>query len=869
MSKFTSLIATFKNGMISPRLRGSIIQEEDKSSAEQLENFIVDRTGSAIKRPGLGYIESNTYYAGLQHFNIPFLGTDYLFTFNPNIYFNAIDASYVSTFLKTSKNVRVFSGGRNAILITSHTYIGADITLLTPSGHGILAGDIIKVSGLVNTTNSPNGTQTVTSVDATHIFYTYSAIPTGVSTLSTDGAYLTKTDSNNNSDMNFWNGHHETTGFTYVDSKLSTLLQTFTTIRQWKQVSERTVLFIGSTLNFYVSLLDVTYSNQTVRQFYIYPDFVSGVLLNNMIGKYIGDNVKCPIVPSNYPFNPVNTDVSLTISAAIVANQNGTPSASGIVGLSTGDKVWLVTVPRSLAYQDGNVVNFEGRFISMPSAAATEDVVFFLTHEFSQSSTTITYYAIQCISGIPATGSAASQWKISTWGKSSYPRAVNYCFGRIVMGNIPSAPSTWWASALHPSNPLYTQGFMTTNLLQDDSSDVSGINYSGVAAPTVTTPNLITKIKDIYRFGFSDRVPSLGAISWISSRRNIHLGTDRGECQISILGGSYNSPSYSQIRVGTTDSSIQSYWDVLGETISNVCEGDRKIFYISESGKGIRFISTEDRDYDSIDNLLTVSLIGLNLIFTKIEWIESLHALICLTSTGRLFILSIHSDTKIKAFSELVSVKTILDFTGLYIFLKDSSNILTTKMSLDLSTIVYPSLPVCYGDLYLYSVGVYPNFSMWYSSTIYVAVITTTGVLTKVQWAVPAVPVDADFTAAGLPIPSSLTTETVFVYKDLLTAKLRTMPIREGAKFGPTVGDIQRIDRVSVLIDSSGSFKYGSSSSNVIDAEGLTTYSNTVIKNIDFPQSPDVECIVYIESSDPTPLNISGISLRGVSYSGE
>ena len=51
-------------------------------------------------------------------------------------------------------------------------------------------------------------------------------------------------------------------------------------------------------------------------------------------------------------------------------------------------------------------------------------------------------------------------------------------------------------------------------------------------------------------------------------------------------------------------------------------------------------------------------------------------------------------------------------------------------------------------------------------------------------------------------------------------------------------------------------------------SEGVGT-NTTKIVNIDFPSSPDVEQCVYIESEDPTPLNISGISLRGVSYSGE
>jgi hypothetical protein len=106
------------------------------------------------------------------------------------------------------------------------------------------------------------------------------------------------------------------------------------------------------------------------------------------------------------------------------------------------------------------------------------------------------------------------------------------------------------------------------------------------------------------------------------------------------------------------------------------------------------------------------------------------------------------------------------------------------------------------------------------------------------------------------------------MYIDSYSAVLKTLPIHEGARFGSSVGDVQRVDRISVLVDESGPFKYGADLSNLMDAENMGT-NDTKIVNIDFPQSPDKEVFVYIESSTPTPLNISGISLRGVSYSGE
>lgn len=59
MSKFTRIINTFKNGLVSPRLRGIISEPSDGCSAEVLENFIVDRTGAIHKRGGFELLKNS------------------------------------------------------------------------------------------------------------------------------------------------------------------------------------------------------------------------------------------------------------------------------------------------------------------------------------------------------------------------------------------------------------------------------------------------------------------------------------------------------------------------------------------------------------------------------------------------------------------------------------------------------------------------------------------------------------------------------------------------------------------------------------------------------------------------------------------
>jgi hypothetical protein len=125
-------------------------------------------------------------------------------------------------------------------------------------------------------------------------------------------------------------------------------------------------------------------------------------------------------------------------------------------------------------------------------------------------------------------------------------------------------------------------------------------------------------------------------------------------------------------------------------------------------------------------------------------------------------------------------------------------------------------------------------------------------------------------TLSSLPFDYTEVSETypAYVFSNFFKARLKTPPIAEGQNFGSSVGNVHRVDRISVMIDSSGPFRYGYNENETMPSEGVDI-NTTKIVNIDFPSSPDVEQCVYIESEDPTPLNISGISLRGVSYSGE
>lgn len=802
MSKFTRIINTFKNGLVSPRLRGIISEPSDGCSAEVLENFIVDRTGAIHKRGGFELLKKTAIgTTSKKYFEFNLLGKDYLISFDQNKYFNDVDADFFSTYAK------------------------------------IEFGD--------------------------------SSIPTGIRVFGTG----TTTNATTSTDLHMWNGRHDTNGF-YHDTGLTTFLTEKLTIIHAEKISDRTIVFTTSGFSFLLSILDYNVSGSTIkREMILYPYFVSSVLLAQTLGKGISSNVKCPISPTNFPWNSINTDTSIVVSAGenvsgtsnTIHFQSGASADAGVLVNSSNRLSAFITVPKSVSYVNNVLVSLVGRFVSIPDIANnTKEVIYLILRQDNISGSNFTYYGIQITGGVPLSTSTA--WKFSTWGNGAHPKAVGYCFGRLMYGNTDLSTSQWWASATHPNNLQYFQGFKSSALDQDATSDFSGLNYAGVSVSLLSTPNTKTAIQDIYRFGFSDFAPNFGAINWITSRRRIHLGTSKGESQITVSSGDYNAASYTQNVVGTDRSSL-----------GKVASGSRRIFYISntnftsnniEFGLEVREISTEDKDYESIDVVASAALHGLDLVFSKIEWVEELGALICQTidiggtENSRYFILSIYNDTKIKAFSEIVTTKNIVDSAGSYFILRDDTYEYITQL---LPNPKNGLINNCYGDIYTTVLGssdvAAGAFSNYYGKTVtlYHNGVETLFEVPSSSFSYTVVPVDWDTVSIG---------NELFIIEDKFSSKLKTLPIHEGAKFGSSVGDVQRVDRVTVMIDKSGAFKYGSDENSLISSEGLGV-SDTKLVTVDFPQSPDREQFIYIESSDPTPLNISGISLRGVSYSGE
>ena len=822
--KYNTLKATFKGGMVSPRLRGREKDGDLTTTAEKLENFVVDKVGGISKRLGLQ----------LPHVQ-PFVAiNDGAATFDPKPILETEDTVYFSVHLRGREFTFRFNTTKafNAIVNSATPTTVADFQ-----------------STFLNVIDPATGEYK-------------DCRPFGPDTPASDV----------NGDLTAFNVSQ---GAPVVNTQLGYYQsQLFPRPTHISKVTDATIVFTCgikdnsvNNISFTVSLINlpvIAGLTPTTEVFVILPYYVNVRAFVANLGKSLpATDYYNVIQPVNFPFNVVNPNKAFTISVGVIAGQSGATTADKVLSYTGNKLVWEVTVPQDICldldflgtgYTSPDALL--GKFIILPSSDNLTDCVFFITRFEVAVGTTYKFLAIQIIGGTPETNT--SRWKVSTWGGQSHPRAVAYCFNRLIYGSAGVDESAWWASGIHPSVITNFQGFMQFSLIQDKSSDVSHMMYEGVATPAAT---------DIYRYGIQSRVPNLAPISFISSRRRIHFGTLAGECQLTINNGTFEAFSFDQLIVRSNSAAL-----------SPSPSGDGKFFYLSKDGRDIRFISTEDKDYESVDGLISTALEGLDLVFDKIEWCEELNSIIARTLDKRFFMVTMHADTEIKAITEIVSQLELIDFTtsleNLYFVFNYKGYTHISRYGVELfsvgkRTIDYPFS----GDIGVFSPTItgenfYPEIANFFvGDTVQ---LFYNGV--EYTWNIPAL-WDGDIgTLPALPVDISGASYTnpAFFYGKRMKVKLRTMPISEGGGNNSAVGDITRVDRIVVQVDRSGPFKLGMEGGTIYDAEGLSLLNmQTKYVKYDMPQSPDLENHFYIESDKPTPLNISGVSYRGVSYQGE
>jgi hypothetical protein len=822
--KYTTLKATFKNGMVSPRLRGREKDGDITSAAEKIENFTVDRIGGLVKRGGIQMPQK-------QPFNNV---SDDSFRYDSSPIADTVDTTYFAVnlrgreFIFRFNKTKAFNQIVNEINPSTQDHIQSDfLSVIDPA-----TGDYQRCR--------PYAMYSVGSLGGINGQVDLTAFNRSQGPVTTELAYY--------------------------------LRQVYPSPTHMVKVTDSTVVFTcGSSRNnisnisFTVSLINLPTVGggvpTTEEVFVILPYFVNVRAFVANLGMGTPDpNYLIPILPLNFPFNAVNTRNSFRVSVSLYGGQSGTDTADGFLAY-TGDKLaWELTIPKAaclglidnVAYTDPDSVL--GKFIIIPDTSNLRDVCFFITRFTASFGDDYKFSTIKITGGVPELTSP--KWRLSTFGGQTHPRTAAYCFGRLMYGNAGIERAKWWASGVHPSNPTNFQGFLGRSLTQDATSDVSRMLNEGIATPGVT---------DLFRYGFSEQVPNLGAISFIESRRRIHFGTLEGECQAEISSNNFTRLTYSQYIIRSNSA-----------TLHPGTRGDGKIFYIANYGRDIRFLSTEDKDYESVDGLVTTALEGYDIIFNKILWVEKLGAIVARTTLNRFFLITLHEDTQIKAITEFISELDIVDFCisvdNLFFaynykgyrhvskFLPTTSNpnslLNDVYLGGDLS-VCFPSVTgeLRYGNIYAHFIG--ESVYLFYNGIEYTINVPL------------AYDGDPDSIALPVDISGATVTNPAFFYGKKITAKLRSMPITDGGGNDSAVGDVTRVDRVLVQVDGSGPFRIGNENGTIYDAEGvqLLPLSTKYVK-FDMPQSPDIENHLYIETDKPTPLNISGVAYRGLSNNG-
>lgn len=920
--KYNTLKTSLKNGMVSQRLRGREKEGDLSSSAEILENFFVDRVGNAVKRGGIllpprqpfkstyhtvpvtpnPYFDNDRLASGqeTEYFAVNLKGKDYIFRFNLSKKFNEVlNDDYSSAFLNVFDNSQVakFDCRPFAPYVTT----------------GIVAGN----EALMAYNYSAMDTINATSTSGLHTYlYSLNPHPRNVSKISDRTVLFTchrgpaqESNPSTKDDISFYvslidmptsSGATTTTEVFIIVPYFVNLNQLVTNITKnsYPAAAVGTATFsgtsmivsavssggfklgqiistdspaIGPNLEGNIKITAVPVGSTGGPGTYTLSSTVS--VTGTKTIKAYDPNFKWVLHPSCFPFNVVNTDTKLIITAYQTSYLGVAYPGSAIDKTTTnvhgklaniGDSITsIITVPKSICIDNVNpgIITPDaliGKYISIPSENATVDYIYFVTAFSDTVGNDYIFTGIQLTGGqmnIISPYLNSSRWKVSTFGGQTHPKLGSYTLNRIVHANAGIEKSSWWASAVHPDALLNVQGFMQAPLMQDTSGDSSGLNYAGLSSTDLATKYKDYGVVDPYRFGFNSKVPNLGTVNFIESRRKIHFGTNLGECQLTINNGNFSKADYEQIKVRTNSA-------YLVQTSS----GDGKFFYVSNNGKDIRFISTEDKDYESVDGLLTAALEGIPTNFVKLVWYEKLNSVIAKSAIyngdtssydNRFFAITIHEDTQIKAITELkfaFDVFDVVSTNGALYFIYNHRGYQHIGMYSELAVgdlcYEYPSLNINSNSLgpMFYS----QSINAYHKGTEYTYSVNSYGEL-----------------------PSIILPDTVnyanpycfYGYK--ITCKIKTAPISEGAA-GTAIGDIQRVDRATVLIFESGAFKIGMQNGTLYDAEGVQMYPlSTKFVNFDMPQSTDIENHIYIESDKPTPLVISGLSYRGVSYSGE
>ena len=453
----------------------------------------------------------------------------------------------------------------------------------------------------------------------------------------------------------------------------------------------------------------------------------------------------------------------------------------------------------------------------------------------------------------PTNGHETDDWALGSWSKNAgYPRTVTTFQNRIIWGGNQSEPLTLWASAVQRPFAL-----MQDKLFQDDTSDVSGINYFG-------------ELDDLQAFDFPISSTASTSITWLGSQRSLHVGTDTVEYALASDAGGFGAISFPSLRAQTFHGG------------RNVQPGRMGRFsvYVSEDGISIRDFSYSDQNGSHVSRDLSVlspDLIYSNLKgnpylgtgFVQLAWQESNRTMWLLSNRGVLFSFAFEENSNLKAWAyhELggdltVDSMAVIPYKGVStLFIVGNREIDGVKAPL-IYRLVAPTQDPKYfegsGETYYLDGGICYDYGEPTSEH-------DAGWLEGLE--VYAI-IDGEEKGPFLVEDETFETEPTesICFGLRYEHKLTTMPLEAGTIIGSAQGQLKRVDRVFFdMYRSKGSVLEYPGTFHDIEypqTPAFESFTGRVIS--EYESTPDERYLVTIRGDKALPFGLLNLTFRGV-----
>ena len=476
---------------------------------------------------------------------------------------------------------------------------------------------------------------------------------------------------------------------------------------------------------------------------------------------------------------------------------------------------------------------------------------------------------------------ATDNWQLSSWGHEyGWPKEVSFYEGRLIFGATDHKPNGLWGSLV---GNFYQ--FMETKLLQDSSTDVSGLNYFGDSSP-------------IDPFNFNIEMQLSNNIRWMVAQKQLHVGS---------IGGETTVEGTDEQLISSTSINVKNRTSIGGSTVQPVLV-NKSTIYISRDGKNVYefVVDPKTLEYISVNlsklnpeilewnayNDTTKDAAVINTIkVQQVAWQASRRLLWFVTeNTNALVCLSFDKEANLIAWQ-------VMDFGGHAV--DGSLNEIPAKVH---SVITLPNADGTFDDVYV-TVERYINGATdYYIEKIgpdfkHPSLYATQGDIN--DWPIfvdSAITRDYGSPNANVTAINHLEGEVVRVLGDgedmgtytvssgqitlssakshivvglAYEAKARTFRLEAGGDKGSSQGQIKRVSEARARVDRTHTLKFGVDDSDLQSFDfdgGSPPELYTGDKKLYVEMSPEEDAQFYVVSDGPYPATLVGLILEGQTY---